>query len=81
MAQQVLSYAQSAFALSSRSVTKSTNVATYNNTYAAPGPFAGFKPFLGSNAPDVLWTEGSAEMEVADAALGQPTDGRSTPHC
>jgi hypothetical protein len=74
VAQEVLSYAQNAFAVSGRSITKSTIPATYNNTYAAAGPFSGFKPFVGSNAPDVLWTEGSAEMEVADAALGQPTD-------
>jgi hypothetical protein len=73
-AQQVLAYAQSAFAVSGRSITKTTNPATYNNTYAAAGPFSGFKPFLGTNAPDVLWTEGSDEMELADAALGQPTD-------
>ncbi|MGH2894066.1 MAG: hypothetical protein ACRDPM_12490 [Solirubrobacteraceae bacterium] len=73
VAQEVLSYAQSAFGVSGRSITKSTNAATYNSTYAASGPFSGFEPFLGSNAPDVLWTEGSAEMEVADAALGQPT--------
>ena len=74
VAQQVLAYAQSAFALSGRSITKSTNPATFNSTYAAAGPFSGFKPFLGASAPDVLWTEGSAEMELADAALGQPTD-------
>jgi hypothetical protein len=73
VAQEVLSYTQTAFAMSGRSITKSTNPATYNDTYAAAGPFSGFKPFLGSNAPDVLWTEGSAEMELADAALGQPT--------
>ena len=73
VAQEVLSYTQSAFALSGRSITKSTNMATYNNTYAAAGPFSGFKPFIGTNAPEVLWTEGSAEMELAHAALGQPT--------
>ncbi len=73
VAQQVLTYTQSAFAVSGRSITKSTNAATFNNTYAAAGPFSGFKPFLGTNAPDVLWTEGSAEMELADAALGQST--------
>jgi hypothetical protein len=71
LAQQVLTYAQGAFALSGRSITKSTVAASYNNTYAAPGPFSGFKPFLGTGAPDVLWTEGSAEMELADFGLGQ----------
>ncbi len=73
LAQQVLAYTQSAFALSGRSVTKSTSTATYNNAYASAGPFTGFRPLLGNGAPDVLWTEGSAEMELADAALGQPT--------
>ncbi len=71
-AQQVLNYTQSAFAVSGRSITKSTAAATYNNTYAASGPFSGFKPFLGTNAPDVMWTEGTAEMELSDFALGQP---------
>lgn len=73
VAQQVLSYTQSAFAVSGRSIAKSTSAATFNDTYAIAGPFSGFKPFVGTNAPDALWTEGSAEMELADAALSQPT--------
>jgi hypothetical protein len=73
LAQQVLAYTQGAFAVTGRSISRSTAAATYNNTYAAAGPFAGFKPFVGSGAPDVLWTEGSAEMLLADAALGQST--------
>ncbi|MGZ4170539.1 MAG: hypothetical protein ACXVRM_13000 [Solirubrobacteraceae bacterium] len=73
LAQQVQAYAQTAFAVTGRSITKSTSAATYNNTYTATGPFSGFKPFVGAGAPDVLWTEGSAEMLLADAAVGQST--------
>ncbi|MBV9604902.1 MAG: hypothetical protein JO027_07340 [Solirubrobacterales bacterium] len=70
-AQQVMSYAQSAFAVSGRSIVKSTSTSSYNNTYSAKGPFSGFAPYLGSGAPNVLWTEGSAEMLVAATSLGQ----------
>jgi hypothetical protein len=71
LAQEVLTYADSAFAVSGRSIVKSSNSATYNETYAASGPFSGFAPYLGSGAPNVLWTEGSAEMLLAQGALGQ----------
>jgi hypothetical protein len=77
VAQQVLTYADSAFAVSGRSIVKSTNPATYNDTYAARGPFSGFKPYLGNAAPNVLWTEGSAEMLTAQESLGQPTTALS----
>jgi hypothetical protein len=72
-AQKVLSYAQSAFAVSGRSIVKSGNPATFNETYSAAGPFSGFAPFIGSEAPNLIWTEGSAEMLVAAAGLGQST--------
>jgi hypothetical protein len=77
-AQKVLAYTQSAFAISGRSITKSTSTATYNNTYAAAGPFSGFKPFIGTGAPDVMWTEGSAEMVLADTAAGQSSTALNT---
>jgi hypothetical protein len=77
-AQKVLAYTNSAFAVSGRSITKSTSADTYNNTYAAPGPFSGFKPFLGTGAPDVMWTEGSAEMVLADLAVGQSSTALNT---
>jgi hypothetical protein len=73
VAQEVLACAQSAFALGGRSIVHSSDAATYNMDYAAKGPFTGFKPYLGTGAPNVLWTEGSAEMELAQASLGQPT--------
>ena len=64
-------YAQNAFAVSGRSIVESSNPATYNETYAARGPFSGFAPYIGTGAPSVLWTEGTAEMLVAAAGLGQ----------
>jgi hypothetical protein len=72
-AQEVLAYAQSAFAVSGRSIVKSSNPATYNETYSAPGPLSGFAPYIGPNAPNVLWTEGTSEMVVAAAGLGRST--------
>jgi len=77
-AQKVLAYANSAFAVSGRSIAKSTATGAYNNTYAAAGPFSGFKPFIGSGAPDVMWTEGSAEMVLADLAAGQSATALDT---
>lgn len=71
--QKVLSYAQSAFALTDRSIVKSSDPATYNGTYSASGPFSGFLPYIGTDAPNVLWTEGTSEMLVATAGLGQST--------
>jgi hypothetical protein len=73
LAQQVLTYAESAFAVSGRTIVKSSNSSTYNETYAASGPFSGFEPYLGTGAPTVLWTEGSAEMLLTQATLGQST--------
>jgi hypothetical protein len=71
LAQEVLNYAGTAFALTGRHIVHSGTAATYNMAYSANGPFSGFKPYLGTDAPDVLWTEGSAEMLVAKAILGQ----------
>ncbi len=77
-AQKVLAYTNGAFAVSGRSITKSTSADTYNSTYAATGPFSGFKPFIGTGAPDVMWTEGSAEMVLADTTAGQSSTALST---
>jgi hypothetical protein len=52
-AQKVLAYTQSAFALTGQSIVKSSDPATYNETYSAPGPFTGFAPYIGPNAPNV----------------------------
>jgi hypothetical protein len=73
LAAQVLAYAQKSFAVSGRSVKESSDPSSYNMTYSAPGPFDGYAPYAGSGAPDVHWAEGSAEMRLAEAALGQDT--------
>jgi hypothetical protein len=72
-AEQVLAYTQSAMALSGRSISLSSDASTYNMTYSAKGPFSGFEPFAGADAPNVLWPEGSAEMLLAEATLSQST--------
>jgi hypothetical protein len=73
LAAQVLAYAQKNFAINNRSVDLSADPDTYNMTYSAAGPFAGYMPYAGAGAPDVLWAEGSGEMRLAEAALGQDT--------
>ena len=73
LATQVLAYAQTNFAVGNRSVDLSASPDTYNMTYSAAGPFAGYRPYAGAGAPDVLWAEGSGQMRLAEAALGQDT--------
>ena len=73
LAAQVLAYAQATFAVAERSVKESSDEDTYNMTYAAGGPFAGYAPYAGEDAPDVLWAEASGVMRLATAALGQDT--------
>jgi hypothetical protein len=73
LASEVSAYTQSALGVSGRSITTSNTPATYNMTYSAHGPFSGFEPFAGANAPDVLWPEGSAEMLLAQSTIGQST--------
>ena len=73
LAAQVLDYAQSTLALSGRAVTTSSKPATYNMSYASVGPFSGYAPYVGTGAPVVRWAEGSGEMRLAQAALGQDT--------
>jgi hypothetical protein len=73
LATQVLAYAQSKFALGGKAVTVSSKPATYNMSYSSPGPFSGYAPYIGSGAPAVRWAEGSGQMRLAQAALGQDT--------
>jgi hypothetical protein len=73
LAAQVLAYAQTNFAIDGRSVDLSADPDSYNMTYSATGPFAGYKPYAGAGTPDLLWAEGSGEMRLAEAALGQDT--------
>jgi hypothetical protein len=77
LAQQVATYAQGGFAVTGRSIVHSSEPSTYNTTYAAKGPFSGFKPYLGTSAPNVLWTEGSAEMLLTLQTLRQSTTALS----
>ncbi len=73
LARQVVAFANTRFAVSGRSVVRSAAPATYNETYSAPGPFTGYRPFAGSGTPDVLWFEGTAQMRAAAAAVGEST--------
>jgi len=73
LALRVLAFAQSTFAITSPSIQLSPEVATYNMTYSALGPFIGYEPYSGAGAPEVLWFEGTAEMRDALALLGQST--------
>jgi hypothetical protein len=74
LAKQVYEFAQQSFAVADRSIELSKKPATYNMSYQAAGPFTGYRPYLGKQAPDVLWFEGTAEMRLVSTALGQPTD-------
>ena len=80
LAVQVLAYAQTNFAITNRSIDPSSNAATYNTTYSAAGPFAGYTPYAGAGTPDVLWAEGSGEMRLAEASLGQDTNTMDQEH-
>ncbi len=73
LARQVVAFANARFAVSGRSIVRSSAVATYNETYSAPGPFSGFRPFAGGGTPDVLFIEGSAQMLAAESAVGAST--------
>jgi hypothetical protein len=57
---KVRAYIEAAFKVSGRSVAKSAAPATFNQTYAASGPFSGYRPYAGGG-PDVLWAEGTAQ--------------------
>jgi hypothetical protein len=72
-ASNVLTYAKNNFAITGRSVVKSTDPATYNNTYAAAGPFSGYKPYQGDVGPKILWFEGTPMLRMVTGALGQST--------
>ena len=79
LAAEVLEHDQGAFAVSARSIALSSDPNTYNMTYTARGPFTGFMPYAGNDAPDVLWFEGTAGVRLATAALGQSTDASTNP--
>jgi hypothetical protein len=72
-ASDVLAFAAQHFAVEKRSIVKSTDDATYNNTYAADGPFSGFRPYAEESSPDVLWFEATPMLRQAAASLGEDT--------
>jgi len=74
LAKQVYEYTQQNFPLEGRSISLSSKPKSYNMTYAAKGPFRGYRPYIGKGAPDVLWFEGTAEMRFVSTFLGQPTE-------
>jgi len=75
LATRILSYTQTKFAVGGRSIVKSLDPATYNNTYAASGPFSGYMPSRAPGAPTLMTFEDTATMRQAMAALGQDTTG------
>jgi hypothetical protein len=74
LAKQVYEYAQQNFPIDGRSIELSNKPESYNMTYEAKGPFTGYRPYLGKDAPDVLWFEGTAEMRFVSTFLDQPTE-------
>ncbi len=58
----VLENARKQFAVGDRSIVFSSRPKSFNRTYRSPGPFQGFRPYLESTTPDVLWMEGTGEM-------------------
>ncbi|HEV7773516.1 MAG TPA: hypothetical protein VGO48_09560 [Conexibacter sp.] len=74
LAKELYAYAKAGFALKNRKIATSKKTESYNMTYAAKGPFSGFRPYLGKGAPDVLWFEGTAEMRLVGSFLGESTE-------
>jgi hypothetical protein len=66
---KVLNYLYTAFPVSGRSIVKSTDPATFNDTWEAKGPFSGFRPYA-EGGPDVLWAEGTAQVRFMQRVLG-----------
>ena len=67
---KVLSYIDSAFPVSGRSVVKSTAPTTYNNTWSAAGPFSGYRPYAAGTGPDVLSGESTAQVRYMWRSFG-----------
>jgi hypothetical protein len=72
-ASAVLAYASQNFAAGERSIVRSTDENTFNDTYSAEGPFNGFKPYAEESSPDVLWFEATPMLRQAVASLGEDT--------
>jgi microcompartment protein CcmK/EutM len=66
---RVRSYIESSFAVTGRSITKSSVAGVFNQTFAAAGPFSGYRPYADATGPDVLWAEGTAQVRLLRASL------------
>jgi hypothetical protein len=69
---KVYNYLFSAFPVSGRTITKSSDPLSFNQTYSTSGTFSGFKPYA-EGGPDVLWAEGTAQVRFMQRALGMST--------
>jgi hypothetical protein len=72
-ADKVRAYLGSAYPVSGRSIVKSSDPLSFNETYSATGPFSGYRPYADGAGPDVLWAEGTAQVRFALKALGEST--------
>ena len=69
---KVYNYLYSAFPVSGRTITKSADPLSFNQTYSSPGTFSGFRPYA-EGGPDVLWAEGTAQVRFMQRVLGMST--------
>lgn len=69
----VAAYADRTMLVAGRTVARSANPLSYNQTYSSGRAFAGYKPYADAGAPDVLWIEGTLEMRLAKTELGLGT--------
>lgn len=71
---RVADFMQSNFLVSGKTIAKSTNPDTFNDTYSSSGPFTGYRPYAGaSDAPDLIWMEGTLQAKLALLLLGRST--------
>jgi len=66
---KVSNYLFSAFPVSGRTINKSSDPLTFNQTYSSLGTFSGFRPYA-DGGPDVLWAEGTAQVRFMQRVLG-----------
>ena len=68
----------SAYPVSGRSIIKSADPLSYNQTYSSHRPVLGLPPLRRGRGPDVLWAEGTAQVRFMQRALGMIDLERST---
>ena len=69
---KVYNYLYSAFPVSGRTITKSADPLSFNQTYSSTTSYSGFRPYA-EGGPDVLWAEGTAQVRFMQRALGMST--------